>query len=71
MSRATTRPAIVACSDKIVKLINGWSFNESAFLRDAAKISAGVRPQIAPRKLTDSEFDDNQYSIENGDGAIY
>lgn len=23
------------------------------------------------RKLTDDQFDDNQFSIENGDGAIY
>lgn len=23
------------------------------------------------RKLTDDEFDDNQFSIENGDGSIY
>ena len=31
----------------------------------------GVCGRRASRKLTDSEFDDNQFSIENGDGEIY
>lgn len=31
----------------------------------------GACNRQASRKLSDSEFDDNQFSIENGDGEIY
>ena len=30
-----------------------------------------ARKTRAPRNLTDDEFDDNQYAIENGDTGIY
>jgi hypothetical protein len=33
--------------------------------------SMGACGRKANRKLTESEFDDNQFSIENGDGEIY
>ncbi len=29
------------------------------------------RLPVAPRKLTDDEFDDDMFSWENGDGQIY
>jgi hypothetical protein len=31
----------------------------------------GACSRKADRKLNDDEFDDNQFSIENGDGEIY
>ena len=31
----------------------------------------GACSRKAERKLTDDQFDDNQFSIENGDGEIY
>jgi len=31
----------------------------------------GACNRKAERKLTDDQFDDNQFSIENGDGEIY
>lgn len=33
--------------------------------------ASGTCGRQASRKLIDDEFDDNQFSIENGDGEIY
>lgn len=35
------------------------------------KWDAMCRAPRTVRKLSDNEFDDNQFSIENGDGSIY
>lgn len=49
-----------------------WS---EMLMRQAVRIDINALDEFDPvhfrGRLTDDQFDDNQYSLENGDGAIY